>query len=120
MNVEDFHAILGIYSLGLAIVGIPMNLICHVVCLRKSLRSVPTFIIISFLALFDAISLCFWNIDHFLHQFYGYVQEDLSIEMCRFATFSQCVSLQASSWLLVKKKIILLFLHCYNFLLIYR
>lgn len=103
MDIETVHDILAGFSIALFAVGIPANILSHFVCLRKTLKSTPTFIIISFTAIFDAISLCFWNIDHVTHQYFNdFMIEDIHVALCRIYTFLQCISLQTSAWLLVR------------------
>ena len=93
---------IGIYSILLLLIGTVGNFCAALVCLRKSLRKTPTFIFIGFALISDIISLYFWNINHFLEAFESYVIEDVSIHLCRFATFFQTTSLQWSAWLLIK------------------
>jgi hypothetical protein len=104
-NNEDYHSFIGIYSLCLFFIGTILNVLSIYICLSKNLRQIPTFLLLSVLLAFDTISLCFWNIDHFLHQFFDYTIEDINVISCRVVTFLQCVSLQVSSWILVSVKL---------------
>ena len=100
-TLEIIAKVIGIYSLGLLLIGTIGNFCAALVCLRKSLRKTPTFVFIGFALFSDTVSLYFWNINHYLEAFESYVIEDISVTMCRLATFFQTTSLQWSAWLLV-------------------
>nr|QVK45793.1 G protein-coupled receptor [Proales similis] len=93
--------VVGSYCLFLVIVGTLSNLIALYICLRKRLRSVTTFIFFSFILLNDTLSLYGWCLDHFLDSFFHLQIEESSIWLCKIFRFSQFVTLQWSSWLLV-------------------
>ena len=104
MNQNILNAIgefIGIYSIILIIIATIGNFISFLVCTRKSLRKIPTFVFIGFALISDIISLFFWNIDHFLFAFLNYQIEDLGADYCRLVAIIQTTSLQWSSWLLV-------------------
>ena len=93
---------IGIYSIILIIIATIGNFISTLVCTRKSLRKIPTFVFIGFALISDIVSLYFWNINHFLFAFANYLIEDLGVGYCRFATVLQTTSLQWSASLLVQ------------------
>jgi hypothetical protein len=94
---------IAIYSIIIIVIGTAGNTFAALVCLRKSLRETPTFVFICFELVSDSVSLYFWNIDHYVVPFNSYQIEDVSIHLCRLATFFQTTSLQWSAWLLVNK-----------------
>ena len=93
-------AILGIFCLGLAIVGTIGNTLIFFICILK-LRNEVTFIFIAFLAVVDMVSLFEWNLTHFTDAFYTINLLMDTIPKCRLLAFFQMTSLQASAWLLV-------------------
>ena len=99
--LKTIAEMIGVYSIALIIIATIGNFISTLVCARKSLRKIPTFVFIGFALISDIISLYFWNIDHFLFAFFNYQIEDLGVDYCRFAVFFQTTSLQWSAWLLV-------------------
>lgn len=99
--IETLKQILAVYSISILIIGTISNICCFCVFMRKSLRKIPTFVFLSFIHIFDSMTLYFWNLDHFLLPFYGYMIEFRSIHTCRLSTFMQLFSLQCSAWLLV-------------------
>ena len=98
---EGLAKVIGIYSMIILVIGTIGYIFAALVCLRKSLRETPTFVFIGFELVSDTVSLYFWNFDHYLLAFHAYIIEDVSIQLCRFATFFQTLSLQWSAWLLV-------------------
>jgi hypothetical protein len=91
----------GIYSLIILILGAIGNFFCAAICLRPSLRKVPTFNFYCVLLSCDAFALCVWNLDHYLLIFHETQLENHGIISCKISTFVQCFSLQYSAWLLV-------------------
>ena len=97
------YSVIAVYSLLLFIFGFSTNILVFYVCMQKSLRKVPTFVFTGFIALFDAIAVCLWDLDHFTEQFLNYTFDDINQTSCKIVTFIQCVSLQSAAWLLVIK-----------------
>ena len=105
VEFELMNKILGAYALFLIIFGTIGNIFSCYICLKKNLRSVPTFIFLSFMVVTDSISLYFWNLNHFVGRFYGYVIDGINIHLCRFFILIQLFAFQSSSWLLVSWKL---------------
>jgi hypothetical protein len=101
-SIEIIQKILAVYSLFLIVFGTLTNPFCCYICLRKNLRVVPTFIFLVFMLISDTIALYFWNLNHFVSTFYGYVFEGYGIGVCKFFFTTQLISLQISSWILVR------------------
>ena len=101
-TISVLHKAVGIYSLFLIVFGTLGNILSVVVCLRKELRKVPTFVFYAFTLVHDTISLYFWNLDHYFTAFYGYEIERISFTLCRLFTELQMFSLQSSAWIMVK------------------
>jgi hypothetical protein len=101
-TLKILSKLIGAFSLFLIIIGTIGNFCGFLVCLRKSLRKTPTFVFTAFALVGDIITLYFWNVDHYLYAFHGYQIEELSVELCRFATFFQTFSFQWSAWQLVR------------------
>jgi hypothetical protein len=104
-TITILSKLIGAYSISLIIIGTIGNFCGILVCLRKSLRKTPTFVFIAFALASDIVTLYFWNVDHYLYGFHNYQIEDLSVELCRFATLFQTFSFQWSAWLLVSRNI---------------
>ena len=100
--IKIFEKIFAIYSLFLIIFGTIANLFSIFVCLSQSLVKTPTFIFLTFMLISDTISLYFWNLNHFVYVYFGYVFESFGIEMCKFFFIAQLITLQNSAWLLVR------------------
>ena len=71
------------------------------VCLRKRLRKLPTFIYLFTISVSDATSLSIWNLNHFLFIYFNLQPEFKSLIYCKIGVFLQYVSLEYSAWLLV-------------------
>jgi hypothetical protein len=96
-----FEKILASYSICLIIFGSFGNIISFCVCLRKNLIKVPTFVFLCFMMMSDMFALYFWNLDHFVTPFFGFLFEGFSVDMCRFFFTSQLIAFQFSAWALV-------------------
>lgn len=91
--------IFGIYSLCLTIFGTIFNLASFYVCVR--IKKNTTFTILRFLTIVDALSLYFWNLNHFLVPFVKISLLTTNLWLCRIGDFVQYSSLEMSAWLLV-------------------
>ena len=100
-TAEVLQKIFGIVSLLLLIVGTIGNLFSLIICTRKRLRAVPTFVFYSFMLVNDIISLYFWNLNHYMEQFHNFVFQKHSLWYCKIGTFIQIFTLESSSWILV-------------------
>jgi hypothetical protein len=102
MNViEILRKVLGVYALLLCITGTLGNSFNLFIILRTNLKETATFVLLGFLCLIDALSLYFWNLDHFLNAFFEIDRKNSCIFWCRFDTFFAFVSLQSSAFFLV-------------------
>ena len=99
--IEIFEKIFAIYSLFLIIFGTLANLLSIFVCLNKRLVKTPTFIFLTFMLVSDTFSLYFWNLNHFVYVYFGYIFESFGIEICKFFFIAQLITLQNSAWFLV-------------------
>ncbi len=96
------NSVLGIWSIIIVVIGTIGNAICFAICFRKKLREIPTFIFLAFMVFSDIISLYGWIVNHFLRSQFGFVLLDLCEFMCKGVPVWQFISLQSSSWLLVR------------------
>ena len=97
----DLNSILSYYSIILAIFGTIGNILACITCFRKKLRKVPTFVFVGFMVICDTIALYFWNFNDFLLTYHEATIGDYSLIGCKLTSVIQCVSLQASAFLLV-------------------
>ena len=93
--------ILGIYSLVLIVFGTIGNLLCFIICIRKSLRKTPTFIIMACVSLVDIMSLYFWNLTVFTKIYLGSMLHEINLDWCRANAVAQFICLEASGFLVV-------------------
>ncbi|RNA42760.1 FMRFamide receptor [Brachionus plicatilis] len=103
--------ILSIFALLVTVFGNIFNLISFYICRNQSLKSNTTFIILSIIFLFEALTLNTWNLDIFLQIFprkndrkYNIdnhnIIESSSVFTCKIFTFTQYFSLHSISWLM--------------------
>ena len=104
--IDILRKTLAVYSAFLIVFGTVANLITFIICLKKNLRQTPTFVFLSFLVLSDIVCLYFWNLNHFVSTFYGFIYESFSIGYCKFFFTTQLISFQTSAWLLVSRMFI--------------
>ena len=94
--------LLGLFALFLIVFGTLSSVLNIVVCLRKRLRRVNTFVCLLFISLADIFTLYCWNFDRFINIWFPSQRyETLSLGFCKFIVFLQFFSLDWSSWLLV-------------------
>ena len=91
--------LLGYYSLCLTIFGTIGNFIIAYVSFRTQSNS--TFILLRYLAICDTLCLYFWNISHFIESSFHLDIQNFNLFFCKFGTWIQHSSLQASAWILV-------------------
>lgn len=86
----------------ISLIGIIMNIIVLVVCLRQKLRNTPFFLFIVFQTVFDSLNLCGTTAIDF---FQGILNIDLlSVpHFCGFFIFLDIFTSQYGSWILVNK-----------------
>ncbi len=89
------------YTFFIMVFGFFSNLLALIVCLRKKMRSIPTFVFLSFALTSNTVSLYWWNLDHYYKYYHNTLIEDMSIHLCRAVTFFQLFSFQAGAWYLV-------------------
>ena len=93
------HSVFGIIIMVLGTIG---NTVAIFICLRKNLRTIPTFVFYTFMLTADITCLYFWNINHLLDTFYGFILQDLGLWYCKVGIVLQIFSFEASAWLLVR------------------
>ena len=104
VEVKTIQKVLAVYSIILVILGTIGNALTCLVCLKKKLRCITTFILIAFMAISETASIYIWNVDHFILPFFGFEIEYLNIYSCKISVFIQFFSLECSAWLLVSLK----------------
>lgn len=81
--------------------GVLGNTACFLIFrLSKEFNKIPSMVYLSFIAVFDTLSLFEWNLNHFLRPNFKIEIEFLSLFNCRFFVFIQYFSLQSSASLL--------------------
>jgi hypothetical protein len=102
--IQILNVLISSYSIIIAVLGTAGNILCFVICMRKTLREIPTFIFMSFLVLSDTLSLYSWNLNNFFITFYGLSIGDFNDASCKLTSFMQFFSNQTSAYLLVNKQ----------------
>lgn len=103
--------VLSIFALFVTVFGNIFNLISFYICRNQSLKNNTTFIILSVIFLFEALTLNTWNLDIFLQIFPRQnsrkyciddhnIIESSSVLACKIFTFMQYFSLHSISWLM--------------------
>ncbi len=98
---------LGLYALILIIVGTVSSLMSLYICFK--LRKISTFVFLAFLSVSDIISLYYWNLTHFIDNWFDIDFLNSNFWLCKFGSYYQFTSLQISAWILVS---ILVFYVC--------
>ena len=94
--------ILATYPIVIMVFGSLTSILNIIVCLRKRLRRVNTFIVLAFISFADIFTLFDWNFLRFYSWYFpGLPYESSSLMFCKIITYTQFVSLEWSSWLLV-------------------
>ncbi len=96
-----WNVVISYYSIVLATLGTIGNFIACAICLRKSLRKVPTFIFFAIMSLTNAFALYYWNLNDYFLTFFGHTMGDFNELSCKISTFLQMFFSQSSSFLLV-------------------
>lgn len=104
-DIYLIQSITGIYSLLMIIIGTASNMIALFVCIQKSLRKVPSFVLMIFMLLSDTTSLYYFNLSTFYNSAYGTRLENQSHLFCKTHLFMQYLSWETSAWLLVSSKL---------------
>ena len=99
--IDVITKLIGIYCLALVVFGTIFNGFSLFICLKRSLRIIPTFVFYSLLLVSDTLTLFWWNIEVYLVVFELKQFEDYNIHLCRVTTLLQVFSFQWSAWLLV-------------------
>ena len=95
----DILQSLGFVSLCIAIFGTIGNFLIAYISVKT--RSNSTFVLLRYLAINDALSLYFWNINHFIQSTFDIDIQNSNIYSCKMGSFIQFSSLQTSAWTLV-------------------
>ena len=99
---EDYIKIIEIVLLILCLFGMIGNCLSISVCLRKRLKSIPTFVFMCFMTIMDTIPLIAIALYPFILEFLKLKSIKLSFEFCKLIMFLTFWSLQSSAYLLVK------------------
>lgn len=99
--VVILEGIIAVYNFLIIILGTFGNIITVVICLRKRLRKINTFIFYAFAAIYDTIGLYEWNLRQFVTFFFKVDWDLFSLFYCRIDTLLQYVCFEASAWILV-------------------
>ena len=94
-----FLEILGIYSLLIIILGAIGNIVTILVCMRS--KNNTNFILFQYLSANNLIAVSFWSFCHFIDSQYNIDFQSYSMFICKFGSWIQFSSLQASAWILV-------------------
>lgn len=94
---------ISIFNLTIIALGTLSNLFTLSICLRKRLRTAPTFVFIAFNAFIETIPLYVRNLDNALQVVFGWFLRDKWWFACRVTLFFHYFPLQTSAWLLVSK-----------------
>ena len=94
--------ILGYYALAIAFLGLLGNITIFVVSFKSKSNSM--FVLFCFLSLNDALSLYFWNLNHFVYSSFNLDLQNFNIYSCKIGSWIQFSSLQSSAWILVNPK----------------
>lgn len=98
---ENFSSVISVLPLVTIVLGITGNLACvFIFRFSRQFSKIPSMVFLSFVAVFDTISLFEWNLDHFLVPNFGIRLEFMNTFNCKFIVFIQVYSLQASAFLL--------------------
>jgi hypothetical protein len=84
--IDTLNKVFGTYCLILVIFGTLSNMLGLVVCSRKRLKTLTTFLFFTFIFLADTFTLYLWCLDHFIEAFFGFVLEDKSKWVCKLGT----------------------------------
>ena len=95
----DTLQILGFYALAIAFLGFFGNMTIFVVSFKA--KSSSMFVLFCFLSLNDTLCLYFWNLFHFVYSSFNLDLLNFNIYSCKFSSWLQFSSLQASAWTLV-------------------
>ncbi|RNA17879.1 rhodopsin-like protein [Brachionus plicatilis] len=102
MNSLDlFSNVVSILPLVIIVLGLFGNCTCFLIFrLNRQFSKVPSMVFLSFVAIFDTLSLFEWNLNHFLGPNFGIRLEFQNLFNCKFFVFLQVYSLQVSALLL--------------------
>ena len=96
-----FKKMVATINLCLIIFGTIGNLLTATICLRKRLRKINTFKFFAFNAILDAVGLYEWNLRQLVLYFFNKDWSLQSLIYCKWNSYIQYVSLEASAWILV-------------------
>jgi hypothetical protein len=99
----DALQILGYYALVIAFLGLLGNITIFLVSFKA--KSSSMFVLFCFLSLNDALSLYFWNLNHFVYSSFNLDLQNFNIYSCKIGSWIQFSSLQSSAWTLVYFKL---------------
>ena len=94
--------ILTSYGVALIFLGALGNSLIAYVSLRN--KSHTIFALLRYLALTDTLALVFWNLNHFTGAIFEFDLMSYNLYMCKIGEWIQYSSMQASAWLLVRRK----------------
>jgi hypothetical protein len=103
--IEIGLKIFGLLSLLLILFGTAGNVTAIVICLKDSLSIIPKFVFYVFMLANNILCLYFWNLNHFIETYFGFMIEDFGEWACKSVAVLQLSSLQSTAWLLVAMSI---------------
>ncbi|CAF0969161.1 unnamed protein product [Brachionus calyciflorus] len=97
-TTEKILSYLPLFTIVLGLFG---NTTCiFIFRLSKKFNKIPSMVFLSFVAIFDTLSLFEWNLDYFLYPNFQIELERLNLFSCKFVDFIQLVSLHSTANLL--------------------
>lgn len=100
MLIYYLKRIFASYNIVLIVFGSIGNLLTCFICLKKNMRSIPTFKLYAFNSVFDVLSLYPWNVSQFFGNFLR-IELGKNLIWCMLANFLQYSAYEISAWFLV-------------------
>ena len=104
MVYEDFYKFVAAFALFIIIFGTISNTMTLIICLRKNMRKIPTFMFIAFASITDTIPLYVRNLDNFSFLVFGIHVRSTNLVLCKINLLLHFFPLHTSAWLLVSYK----------------
>ena len=99
---KNWNKTIAVYNVVITVIGTLGNIIVGAVCMRKSMRKVPTFVFYSILSFTNIITLYSINLNSFFLKYFNFSLVDLNVHACRALNFIQFFPTEASTYLLVR------------------
>lgn len=115
-NSNDYSTYNYIYGVEF-IIGTILNSFTIIVCMRKTLRKIPSFVIVTWIAIANLVILITTSMPNFVQQLTSSNWNNNNLPWCKVSFFFQIFSYSWSAWLLVKTKTKIITLNIINSLL---